>query len=329
MEVTFNSDGLRLKGVLRSPDRTSGIVPGILLIHGSLEQDRDGNLLKTKDGRKIFRKNFFLQISRKLCHAGFATFAWDRRGFGESQGPPGDYFTEVKDARAALDVLCSQEDVDDNRVIVFGQSAGVYVASLLAAEEERPSAYILSGGLFSDYKDMMMFNYHRVRDYAMKSPINLKWAEENDPWGLVLGINLDRMFTAIENGEKEFRMDYKGDTWTFPVDKRIYASEMAPKNQFRHINKPTLVIHGVTDLNVPVGDAWEIEKELGIHGNREVETVIIPNADHSFQQAPHDEEIRLKERMSLSSFKRPYRKEYFGKMIDFLNRRLEYGIETS
>jgi pimeloyl-ACP methyl ester carboxylesterase len=281
--------------------------------------------LKTQDDRKVHKKNFFLEMSKRMCKAEFATFSWDRRGFGKSQGTPGDYFTEVLDARAALDTLCSQKNfVDENRVAVFGQSAGVYVASLLAKEDKRPGAFILSGGLYSDYKDMMSFNYHRVRDYAKKSPENLKWVEKNDLWGLAMGINLDRMFTAIEKGEKEFTIEYHGRTWSVPLNHKVYSSEFAPKNQFRNIESSVLIIHGEADLNVPLQDAREIQKELRAWGNNDVKLVIISDADHSFQETAKDEDTRLRERMSLDSFKRPYKEEYFQIMIDYLKRRFAY-----
>jgi len=290
-----------------------------------MEHDRDGNLLKTQDNRKVHKKNFFLEMSKRLSKTGFATFSWDRRGFGKSQGSPGDYFTEVRDARAALDALCSQKSVvDGNRVAVFGQSAGVYVASLLAKEDIRPGAFILSGGLYSDYKDMMSFNYHRVRDYAKKSSENRKWVEKNDLWGLAVGINLDKMLTAINNGEKEFMVQYNGHTWNVLLNQKVYSSEFAPKDQFRNITSSVLIIHGEADLNVPVQDAREIEKELRAWGNNDVKLVTISDADHSFQQTAPDEDTRLRERMSLESFKRPYKEEYFQSMIDFLKRRFAY-----
>lgn len=78
------------------------------------------------------------------------------------------------------------------------------------------------------------------------------------------------------------------------------------------------MIHGACDLNVPVGDAFQIEKELRARGNRVPHLAIIPNADHSFQVVPEDEELRLRERISLECFRRPYGELYFRILIDFL-----------
>jgi len=57
-------------------------------------------------------------------------------------------------------------------------------------------------------------------------------------------------------------------------------------------------------------------------GNRDVELAIIPGVDHSFQEVPDDEDLRLRERMNLESFHRPYSNAYFQVLESFLNRSL-------
>ncbi len=316
--IVFRNGDFSLEGVLRYPDLLKKPAACMILIHGTMEHDRDGDLLKTPDNKNVHKKNF-LALSKKLTAVGIATFSWDKRGYGKSQGEPGDYFLQAQDAKTALDAICLRPNiVDAAKIAVFGQSAGVHVACLLAKEETRPCAYVLSGGLYSSYWDMMSFNYHRVRDYAQKSPENLAWVEKNDLWGLVSGINLYRKFEAIQRGDKEFRMEYKGQSWIVPLDHKTYLPEHEPRNQFKYIKQPALVIHGDADLNVKVQDAVCIEAELKRWGNVHVKRVIIPNADHSFQQAAPDEDTRIKERMSFESFKRPYVEAYYQHIIAFL-----------
>ncbi len=319
--LSFKNKDFKLEGVLRYPDQLQKPVGCLLFIHGSMEHDRDGDLLKTPDNKQAHKKNF-LELSRRLCAAGFATFSWDKRGFGKSEGPSGDYYMQAEDARAAYDLLCSRPDiVDADKIAVFGQSAGVLVACLLAKVDNRPCAYVLSGGLYSDYKVMGSFNFHRARDYAAKSPENLEWVEKHDLWGLVVGLNLEKKAEAIKRGEKEFRMEYKGHVWVIPLNPKLHSEEEAPRNQFKYIKSPTLVIHGDADLNVPVQDAEKVEAELRRWGNNNVKRVIIDGADHSFQQTAPDEETRIRERMSLESFKRPYVESYYQHIIDFLKER--------
>ncbi|AAM07271.1 TPA: prolyl oligopeptidase family serine peptidase [Methanosarcina acetivorans] len=314
---------VKLSGVLRYPENglEGECFPAVLLNHGTLEQDRDGNTLTHPDGRKVHSKNFFLEMSRHLCRAGIATFSWDKRGVGGSENGEKDSLSLVKDSRAALDALNAQDLIDANRIAVFGQSAGVYTTCLLAKDDTRPKAYILSGGLYRDCSEMIAFNYLRPVEYARKSPEQLKWVEENDLFGLVLGLNLSLRKEAMKAGKKEYTVAYKGKKWIIPLDTLFLNPDFAPRKQFRHISRPALVIHGEHDLNVPLEDAYMIESEL--RGRCfPIELVIIPGADHSFQKVPEDKEERLKERMSLDCFKRPYNEEYFRALVRFLSRYL-------
>ena len=298
----------------------AGMFPAVLLVHGSLEQDRDGNLLVKRDGKPAFKKNFFLEIAWKLCASGYAAFSWDRRGCGKSEGQAGDVFAQARDAKAALHALQSQEEIDPQRIAVLGQSAGVYTACLLAREDPQVCSYILQGGLFRDYSEMMAFNYARVARYAEMCPENLAWVEENDLWSLIIGLNLSQIESAAREGKTEHDLVYKGRTWTFHHDPSCYLPENAPSRQFVHIEKPALIVHGEFDLNVPVEDAISLRDYLIRKGNKEVELAIIPGTDHSFQKVPEDVELRLRERMSLESFHRPYSSAYFQVLEDFLRR---------
>lgn len=320
--ISFTNEGVWMEGVLRYPDEVKGAVPCLVLIHGSLDHDRDGNLLSTADGKTLFKNNFFLNISRHLCQDGFATFSWDKSGYGKSLGKKGDYFTQANDAKAAIDKLVNENSdiVDPLRIVGFGQSAGAYVQCVLAKDDTRLCAHILSGCLYRDYYDLMTFNYHRVRDYAAMSRENLEWVEAHDLWGLKLGLNFEKMFEAVKNDKPEWIMEYKGVKETMHVNLREYAEEAAPKKQFKYIQKTTLVIHGREDLNVPVQDAFDIDTELRASGNKDVELIIIPGVDHAFQQVAEDEETRLRERMSMESRKRPMSEAYLDHLCVFMKR---------
>lgn len=150
--LQFKNEGMTLEGVLRYPDGLVSPAPCLVIIHGSLEHDRDGNLLHTEDGRPIYKKDTFLKIAERLCPVGFAVFSWDKSGYGKSIGRKGDYFEQANEAKAAIDALVNDhcDMVDPACISVFGQSAGVYIQCLLAKVDNRPSSYILSGGLYSD-----------------------------------------------------------------------------------------------------------------------------------------------------------------------------------
>ena len=84
----------------------------------------------------------------------------------------------------------------------------------------------------------------------------------------------------------------------------------APADQFRHIQKPTLVIQGDCDLNVPPDNCHKIDAALRSAGNASVSLVVVPDADHSMQVVAEDIDTRLRERISFESFHRPF-SEFF------------------
>ena len=95
-KITFQSSSLTLEGTLLLPgaDRK---YPAVLLLPGSGQVDRDENTSK-------LAINVMREIANNLASQGIATFRYDKRGVGASQG---DYWTtgfhdRVSDAEVAL-----------------------------------------------------------------------------------------------------------------------------------------------------------------------------------------------------------------------------------
>ncbi len=317
--LTFKSSRLRLEGVLRYPYRMTAPVPTVLLIHGTLEHDRDGNMLRHPDGRDLPKRPFFRHIAKHLTSCGMATFSWDKRGYGKSDTGQINVLTLYEDAQAAFDELFKQQNiVDQKRVIVLGQSAGVYSACWISRYDDRPMAYILQGGLYSDYKAMMKFNYERPLRYAEINAENRAFVEEYDPWGLLVGKHLDDIFKAAQDGQHVLKIQNGKESFHVPCDPTCYDVLYAPSRQFCHVKKPTLILHGSEDLNVPVADADKIEAELKRCGNKSVKKVIISGTDHSFQKSPQDRDLKLRERLSLKCLKRPFDHRYFEELSQYV-----------
>jgi len=321
--LSFISEGIRIAGVLRTPDEGNGPFPAVMLIHGSLEQDRDGNLLESRDNA-VPRKEFFLNIAGRFARSGIATLSYDRRGYGESGGSPGDYHSQAEDALSAFRALSNTPRIDPRRIFVFGQSAGVYVACLLASTMEiTPAGYILSGGLYSDCRTLFEYNYGRMLELARRGPEYLEFVERHDPRGLAIGLHLNDIGDAASSGETYFTLGYKERTWRMGIDPALWSGPLEPCALFKHMKGPALIIHGNADMNVPVADATRIQQELLTSVNDDVDLRIIPGADHSFQISPEDQDERMRQRISLSSFSNPFSEEYFDAMIDFIKGRCE------
>lgn len=127
--VWFESaDGTRLYGWLApahgDPDRM-GEHPTILHVHGNA-----GNLIS------------HIAFTDHLPRRGFNLLIFDFRGYGQSDGSPWRRTKLIEDTHAALDVLLERDDIDNDRIGVFGQSLGASIALNVMAEREEIKAAV-------------------------------------------------------------------------------------------------------------------------------------------------------------------------------------------
>ena len=122
--ISFFSEGTKLAGDIYLPDGPSdGPAAGIVLCGGYTGV------------KEIYAPEF----AAKLADAGYASIAFDYKGWGSSEGPANrlDPHGRVWDAFAALTVLANRDDVDAARIGVLGWSYGGATAIWLAATDPR------------------------------------------------------------------------------------------------------------------------------------------------------------------------------------------------
>ena len=133
--VTFESDGLRLAGVVRVPAglKAGERRPAFLVLHGFGSNKSSHNVILPCD---MFDK------------LGYATLRFDMRGCGESEGERGRLICleQVSDTRNALSFLQRHPQIDPQRIGVIGSSFGAAVAVYTGGVEPRVAAVISSGG---------------------------------------------------------------------------------------------------------------------------------------------------------------------------------------
>ncbi|MGJ7912741.1 alpha/beta hydrolase [Neobacillus sp. LXY-1] len=141
-EITIQSK-VALKGSLNLPEtrREKGLA--ILIIQGSGKIDRNGKASEKLD-LKLYR-----QLAEFLTKLGFINLRYDKRGVGQSDG---DYLKTglwdlVDDARAAVQFLKAQPEVDPEKVIILGHSEGCAIGTAVAARESLGGLILLSGAV--------------------------------------------------------------------------------------------------------------------------------------------------------------------------------------
>ena len=328
--IKFHSDGETLVGDLVLPEG-AGPHPVLLMIAGTGAQDRHGAIYfpSGKIGRRTLRR----WMSERLAAEGIATYSWDKRGVAESTGgdrqpgdPPGnrdmhaDVWTDVDDAEQALLMLMERPEIDPQRVAVMGHSAGVYFSSLLAARTTAPALYVFLGGVHSTITDFMDVLYTEMEELLAKGPEEKAWMEENHPYEVqFLQVWRDYQAAAFR-GDDTFEWEFNGQVETMRLARTKQEIEYPLSEQFRHVKKPVLILHGDRDVNVHVEEAFKVEQALKDYGNDRVTLVVVPMADHSMNIAPEDLDhvTRLKERMSQASHEHPYSEFFMHALTGYL-----------
>jgi pimeloyl-ACP methyl ester carboxylesterase len=123
VRVANGAASVELAGTLTLP-AGPGPFPGVVLITGAGPQDRD----ETVAGHKPFAV-----LADHLARQGVAVLRYDDRGVGQSSGDFGaaTLLDFSSDARAALDFLRTQPEVDGRRTGLLGHSEGGLVAPMV------------------------------------------------------------------------------------------------------------------------------------------------------------------------------------------------------
>lgn len=132
--VTFESDGLKLAGVLHVPEGYTGeALPAFIVCHG---------FVGSKDESHA-------QIQAEMLEAfGYVALRFDFRGCGESEGERAQVrcMDQVADAKNALSWLAKRPEVDAARIGITGHSFGAAVSVYTAGIDSRIACCLSSCG---------------------------------------------------------------------------------------------------------------------------------------------------------------------------------------
>lgn len=299
-DVTFENGDVTLAGTLTLPP-TDGPYLAVVLVAGSGPKDRDDS----SDSR-IPMKPFRL-IADALTRAGIAVLRYDKRGIGESTG---DFLTTTlsdfaSDAEAAIDYLLTRQDIDPDRIGLLGHSEGGLVAAMLGARNEDLDFIIVLGGPSLNGRDSLML---QTRNRLESEGAPQEEIDRQMAFVAALSSVADDP-EAIESLTYEFTLE---QAQTLPEQQRAnlgdieqYARMVAqqtaqeysagwfeaflnydPAPDWAQTTVPVLAIFGSKDVQVDAEEnAPVLEAALEQADNQDYEIVILPNANHIFQDA--------------------------------------------
>ena len=144
--VEFFSEGVRVRGILRSPDGAVGPGPAIVQGPGGLG---------LKDAK------LYLPYHEALTDAGYRVLIFDYRGFGDSEGDKGILLPQLQleDLMNAVTYLTTRDDVDSDNIGAFGSGGTGGGNAVLLAAADRRVRVVVSQVPVADGEDWL----HRMR----------------------------------------------------------------------------------------------------------------------------------------------------------------------
>ncbi|WP_265112054.1 alpha/beta hydrolase [Halosolutus halophilus] len=157
-DIEFEAEGDTLRGWLYTPQDATGPVPTIVMAHGF----------------SAVKEMYLDKYAEVFSDAGLGALVFDNRNFGDSEGEPRyeiDPWQQVRDYRHAITYAITRDEVDGDRIGVWGSSySGGHVLTV-GALDHRVSAVVSQVPLTD--------GYHNVRR-LVRSDIMDQYREQFD-----------------------------------------------------------------------------------------------------------------------------------------------------
>jgi len=262
-----------LQGIITIPDDGEKC-PAVLVVAGSGEVDRDGNVSGFK-----FKLDTYKELAEFVTGLGFAVLRYDKRGVAKSEGSyiKTGMWDLVDDIGACVQFLKGHPRVDPDRVILLGHSEGCLLISAYSARKPVAGLVLLAGAV-------------ETIEEALQRQRKLLYGELMDKNGLKGW--LFRLLKIDEKGEKQAQRLLEKIRLTHKDVARIQLVKMNAKWLREHlaynvredlpkVTCPILAITGSKDFQ---SDPNRLSELPGLAGG-EVTWEIIENMNHPLKEA--------------------------------------------
>lgn len=307
-DVTYPGvSGVTLAGTLIIPAHKTGVkVPGVIIIAGSGPVDRNGN-----EGT-AFVTNLYSQLADQLAQQGIASLRYDKRGVGAStavplpKDPGHPTPTEIKtiqdfaawdsyvgDARATLNELQQQPEIDPTRTALIGHSEGSIIAGQVAT---------MTQGLAHPPAALVLISAPgRPIDVVLREQIARQLAAQPTiPADFVLS-KYDEIITSLRqtgkpsvaafadlkaNSKVPPQLTQNLETLFIAYNDEFWQGELKvdPAATLKHYPGPVLILQGANDVQVSASeDTPLLDNALKSRTPDDHQTTIIPNTSHNMK----------------------------------------------
>jgi hypothetical protein len=284
-ELTFQSGPFKVVGDLRLP-AGEGPFPVVLFVHGDGPADRIGAL------------GLYLPIMERMLQAGFATFAWDKPGTGESTGNLSEPNLRHQRAQILLDaieLMKSRPEIDPKRIGVWGASQAGWVIPIALTQTQDIAFVICESCAGESGLDQMAY---QVTAFGLCEDMSKEKSAERDRLWKELDQNRSFETYADYLAYRENLADLAAlvpvslDNWPVVPEDAWQANPIEnehvwnPVAVIREVDIPVLAIFGDQDRQGdPLQGAYAYRKALGEAGNPKSRVEVFPNANHDLAKS--------------------------------------------
>ena len=265
-EVTIGSDPWALPGTLTRP-KGDGLVPALVLVHGSGPNDRDETIGPNKP---------FQDLAWGLASRGIAVLRYEKRTRVHGTRMVSDTSLTVKeetidDAVEAVRLLQKTEGIDPHLVFVLGHSLGGMLIPriALAAKPLGAAGFISMAGLTFPLEE----TYLEQVTYLLSLDGQLSDEDQNQLAGIRTEVEKIKAFKDEDRSSTEkmiyaypaYWLDLRGDD---------------PPETARNVDRPMLFLQGGRDYQVVPENLERWKKAL--EGRPDVVFKLFPKLNHLF-----------------------------------------------
>lgn len=261
-KITFESDGLKLSGIVHTPDelRASERRAAFIVLHG-FGGNKDGH------GQTV--------VANQLNGWGYVTLRIDFRGCGESEGEHGRIICldQVADTRNALTYLSARPEVDPERIALLGSSFGAAVAVYTGGVDQRVAAVISCGG-WGDGERKFRGQHSAPEAWARFTSMLAEGKRYRERTGQSLMVP---RYEIVPIPEKLRNRMSQGSIMEFPAETAQSMFDFRADDQVGNIApRPLLLLHSANDSVTPTRESIEMFKRAG----QPTELHLLADVDH-------------------------------------------------
>lgn len=277
-DVTVTApDGLKLAATLRTPVG-KGPFPAVVVVGGSGPQVRGA----------------FRVLNARLPSAGIATLEYDKRGSGQSGGPPNERVPVLaEDARAMVRFLRGRPEIDPKRIAVVGHSQGGMVAARVAGEPDPPRGVVLLLSPATPGREhtidqvarSFVLSFPQGGSYEVQKAFADKLIAAAEGGGDAAAMRA-RIAPVVAAGVRDGRIPQDAaEPVTAALSDPVQlpaALERRPFEDLRRVRIPVLAVYGGKDTLV-LSDMHMPAARKALADNPRAEIVLLPDLNHALQ----------------------------------------------